>query len=395
MLWVMPNGIKTWRCKVQRNGKSSTLTLGHFPAMTPKEARAARLALRTAADPARERRQAKADAALAQTQTLRAISEAWLQARGDNKHWSEHRREITRRLALHVWPRFGDRPIADITTNELETCIKRADRGRDGKTLSITAHRVADHLRLIYDYAERRVKELEDRRNPIERLRHDLPGVAPSEHHPGAKTVEAARTILRAIEARAATLAPLSVLAHRFLALTAVRKEEALGARWDEIDLEAALWVVPAERMKMEQEHRVPLSRQAVDVLRAARQLSRGELVFASGSGRVGARTLNNVIEQGQKRAGLDRVMVPHGWRTTFSTLMNEGHGDQRDAIEAALAHAVPGVRGVYMQGLFLERRRPLMQAWADILLPTSAPRAAELVGLEPASNVMTLGRVA
>jgi integrase len=330
-------------------------------------------------------------------QTLRAISEGWLQARADNQHWSEkHRREITRRLALHVWPRLGGRPIADITTAELEMLIRSIDKGSDGKHLSRTAHRVADHLRLIYDYAERRVKELEDRRNPIERIAQDLPKVAETVHHAAAATIEDARAVLRAVEARAETLAPLGVLAHRFIALTAVRKDEALDGRWSEIHLEAALWVIPAERMKMKKEHAVPLARQAVELLRVARQLSHGELVFASASGRVGARTLNNLMEQGQKQAGLDRVMVPHGWRTTFSTLMNEVQlGDQRDAIEAALAHTVPGVRGVYMQGLFLERRRPLMQAWADMLLPETAPGAAELVGLEPATNVVALRREA
>jgi integrase len=395
--------------------------------MTPKEARTARLDVRTAENPARERRLAKATALIAQAQTLRALGEAWLQARADNRHWSDkHRREVERRLARYVWPRLGDQPIAEITTAELEVCIRRIDsphepkhdhgkfwRGRPRleatrvirpamqkpapkQHLSRTAYRVKDHLRLIYAFAERRVPALQDRRNPIERLAQDLPSVVPTEHHAAARTIEAARDVLRAVEARAETLAPLGVLAHRFIALTAVRKEEALDARWTEFDLESALWVIPAERMKMKQQHTVPLSRQAVELLRVARQLSRGELVFASASGRVGARTLNNLMTVGQKRKGLGCAMVPHGWRTTFSTLMNEvQHGDQRDAIEAALAHAVPGVRGVYMQSLFLERRRPLMQAWADMLLPETAPTAAELVGVDAATNVVTLARVA
>jgi integrase len=399
MLWAAKSGTKTWYAKVQRNGKQTTLTLGHYPMMSVKQAQAARLALRTAEDPGQERRQAKADAALAQTQTLRAISEAWLQARAENQHWTEkHRREVTRRLELHVLDpklKLADRPIAGITTVELEKLIRGMDRGANGK-LSVTAHRVADHLRLIYDYAERRVKELEDRRNPIERIAQDLPGVVPTVHHAAAKTVEDARAVLRAVEARVETLAPLGVLAHRFIALTAVRKEEALDARWSEIDFETATWTVPAKRMKVKGEGRgdfpVPLSRQAVELLRVARQLSPGELVFADASGRVGGRTLNNLMEIGQEKAGINLGMVPHSWRSTFTTLMNKG---SHEVLEAVLAHAVPGVRGAYQQGWFLEERRPLMQAWADRLLPETEPGAAELVGLEPATNVVALRREA
>jgi integrase len=411
MLYAYHSGTKAWRTKVMRNGRETTLDLGTWPAMTLREARNARLALRAADDPAQERRQAKASAVLAQAQTLRAISEAWIEARAENQHWSEkHRHEVTRRLELHVWPRLGERPIADITDEELLRAIRAIDNGNGVRTMSVTAARVADHLRLIYDYAEGEVAALRNQRNPLLRLEQRLPRVTPTMHHQAAKTIEAARDVLWAVEQRARpnaedrrlTLFPLGVLAHRLIALTCLRKEELLAARWDEIDLAKAVWIVPKERMKVKSENRgdfpVPLSRQAVELLRMARQMSRGELVFGGPAGRVGGKTLNNLMSTGQRQAGLKHGMVPHSWRGTFTTLMAEGGSDddRHEVLEAVLAHTVPGVRGAYLQGWFLERRRPLMQRWADLLLPEGAPTAAELVGLaEPAGNVVALRRVA
>jgi integrase len=166
---------------------------------------------------------------------------------------------------------------------------------------------------------------------------------------------------------------PTTKLASRLLALTVVRPGELRGARWIEFEgLEGAepLWRVPAIRMKMKKDHLVPLSRQAVEVLAAIRPLTgRGALVFPS-TRHAHLPMSENAIGYLLNRAGYHSRHVPHGWRATFSSLMNEAHRVDRQVIDLMLAH-VPAdkTEAAYNRAQHMSRRRELAQLWADMLL--------------------------
>ena len=190
-----------------------------------------------------------------------------------------------------------------------------------------------------------------------------------------------ARDVLRRAEAVPAH--PVTKLALRMIALTAVRPGEIRGAAWHEfeqLDGSEPLWRIPATRMKMKQEHLVPLSQQAVAVIMAARSLTgRGPLVFPNA--RHAHRPMSeNAIGYLLNRAGYHSRHVPHGWRATFSTIMNESYRDDRHVIDLMLAHAPKDkTEAAYNRASHMPRRRELVQEWADMLLK-DAPDAALLV---------------
>lgn len=166
--------------------------------------------------------------------------------------------------------------------------------------------------------------------------------------------------------------APSIVLGLRMLMLTACRPGEVRGARWAEFDLKAALWTIPAERMKMREEHRVPLSKQALEVLDKIEAISGGrELVFPSPyypSKPLSENTFNSALA----RMGYKSIATAHGFRALFSTVANE-HGWNPDVIERQLAHREQNeIRAAYHRTTYMADRTKLMQWWADYLLRTN-----------------------
>jgi len=219
---------------------------------------------------------------------------------------------------------------------------------------------------------------------------------------PAVTTIDEARAVLAAVEA--APGHPVVKLAMRVLALTALRPGEIRGARWEEIDLDAAapLWTVPAGRMKMGRDHLVPLSPPAVAALRAMRPLAPGELVFPST--RHAHRPLSeNAIGYAINRAGWHHRHVPHGWRAALSTILNEGFPADRAVIDLLLAHIPSGTpEAAYNRALHLGRRRELLEIWADMLMVGQAPLEAIVSGPRrgaprstPAPHSRTIGRSA
>lgn len=178
---------------------------------------------------------------------------------------------------------------------------------------------------------------------------------------------------------------PITKLCLRFLALTATRPVETRGARWEEFEEVDGhpVWRIPAERMKMRREHVVPLSRQALEVLQAVREFI-GERRFVFPGERhitepIGESTLLDTLN----RAGFYSRHVPHGWRSTFSTVMNDRHPLETHIIDAMLAHAPRSqVEARYNRAEYMERRRFLAQDWADLLMEGAAP-ALSLAGVK------------
>ena len=165
---------------------------------------------------------------------------------------------------------------------------------------------------------------------------------------------------------------PVTLLAFRLLYLTSVRPGELRGARWEEFqDLDGTepLWCIPAERMKMKREHIVPLSRQAVETLCTIKPFSRHWPHLFPNTRRPSQVICENAIGYLLNRAGFHQRHVPHGFRSSFSTIMNERHRPDRQVIDIMLAHAIKDkVEGAYNRALYLKRRRELAQEWADLI---------------------------
>ena len=183
-----------------------------------------------------------------------------------------------------------------------------------------------------------------------------------------------AREMLARAEGTAAH--PLTKLALRFLALTSVRPGEMRTAAWADLQLDGAapVWRIPADRMKMKRDHLVPLSRQAVEVLDVARRMSgRSPVVFPSTRFHHKPQS-ENAVGYLLNRAGYAGRHCPHGWRSTFSSTMNELFPGDRQIIDLMLAHVPQGVEAAYNRAMHMERRRELAQSWADLLLDGAAP---------------------
>jgi integrase len=364
-LLVSPDRGKWWRFKYRFGGKEKLLSLGVYPDVGLKQARErrdeARKLVAASLDPSAERQAVKA-ALIASEQRERnsfeAVAREWFQKFARN--WvPAHAEIVIHRIQADVFPWIGSRPIAEITAVELLEVLRRIE----ARGAVSTAHRIKQICGQIFRYAIATGKASRD-------LSADLRGaLAPErERHFGALTKPSdVAGLIRAIDGYQGSFIVRCAL--RFTALTFARPGEIRKAEWSEIDLAEALWRIPAERMKMRREHLVPLSRQAVEVLRELHPLTGiGRYVFPNG--RVISRPMSeNAIVAALRYMGYERgQMTAHGFRTLASTLLNE-QGWSADAIERQLAHAERDeVRGSYNRAEYLDERRRMMQSWADYL---------------------------
>jgi integrase len=361
-LEVRPTGARYWRLKYRFGGKEKLLALGVYPEVGLKDARErrdeARRALAGGNDPAELRKAAKAQAEHESANTLQAVAEDWL------KHQAASWAPVTLAaiesgFKADVYPAIGGRPMAQIKPREVVAVVKAIeDRGA-----AEAAGRVLQRIRAVYRYAvvHERIEV-----NPMLDLKPSELLKPRQVRHRAALSDKALPGFLAALDAYAGDVTTLAAL--RLLMLTAVRPGELRGARWAEIDTEAAEWRIPAERMKMKAPHIVPLSRQALELIESMRAVSGGrELVFPSPyypGKSLSENTLNGAIT----RMGYKGEHSAHGFRALFSTVANEcGHNP--DVIERQLAHVERNeVRAAYHRAEYLEDRARLLQWWADYL---------------------------
>lgn len=360
-LHVTPAGHRSWRWRYQKDGVEKLITLGAYPDMSLRQAREAR------DERIRNVRIGKpAVAATDPTQTLHAVATRWHE---ENKaRWKPHHAaDVLGSLTREIFPALGAKQIGDVTAQMVLVELRRVqDRGAIE-----TAHAIRGRLAKVFAFAMGEgICEL----NPAEMIREAMKPIPKGGHRPAADTIEAARKVMAATESIPAY--PLTRLALRFLALTAVRPGEAAATEWAEIN--GALWRIPGTRMKMKRDHVVPLSRQALEVLEAARPIShRTPYVFVSAQS-LRKPLSENALNIMLRRAGLQGVHVPHGWRATFSTLMNERFPADRLVIDLMLAHAAKGeVEAAYNRAEHMDRRRELAQIWADMLMESMPPAEA------------------
>jgi integrase len=394
-LYVTPTGTRSWRLKYRLASKERRITFGLYPEVTLAKAReerdAIRRALREGRDPAAEREARRL--AVVNGHTFEAMARDWYKRK--LKKWRpSHAKEIIDSLEQEVFATHGKLHVKDFTP-PIVLALIRAIEDRDAVTV---ARRIRQRMSAVFVHA---IACGVGENDPAAIVKGALTSHE-SRNQPAILDLGELRTMLRTVESRFTY--PGTKLALRLLALTVVRPKEVRFAMWSEfeyLDGVAPIWRIPPDRMKTGLEHIVPLSPAAVDVLRAARMISgRGVYVFPNKSD-PGKPISEGLLCALLSDAGFKGKHVPHGFRASFSSNMNKRHKGEADVMEAALAHAVPGVRGDYMRETFDERRREIMAEWADLILQGAPDAETLLLGKrrtdprQRTNNVIELPRAA
>jgi integrase len=356
-LEVTTTGSKLWRYRYRFNGSAKMLALGAYPAVTLLKARQlrdrARQLLIEGTDPSELRKTAK-KAEKVEGLTFETLAREWFAYNAPR--WAE---STTYKAKLYLEndliPGIGARPVKAITRPDLVELVRKVEaRG----TLN-AAGKIRQWLHQIFRYGlAKGVVEA----NPATDLNVVAAPASAARHHPHVTFAELPE-LLSNVEA--ANIHALTRHAIRLLTLTAVRPGELRQAPWPEFDLDAAVWTIPAARMKSRRPHIVPLPRQAVAILRQLHDITgRYPLVF---SGTNPERPMSeNTINKALRLAGYEGRQTGHGFRHLLSTELN-GRGYNKDWIERQLAHGdTDEIRGTYNHAAYVEQRREMMQAWAD-----------------------------
>lgn len=360
-LWVYEDGRKYWRMRYWQTGKEKSLSMGVYPKVSLSDARRKRDALRQQLqadlDPSAERKATNLRKKLAAENSFEAVAMEWY-----NKQlhtWVlHHASDVRHRLESNIFPTIGKRPIDQIEAPELLQTIRKIET-RGAYDL---AHRVLQVCGQVFRYG---IATGRCTRN----LSTDLRGALTPhiKQHQAAVRPEELPELMRAIAGYDETGDKQTRLALQLLAQTFVRTNELIGSVWDEFDLNNAIWVIPAGRMKIKAEHIVPLSRQALAMLVELKEISSGSRFVFPGRNRDKPIS-NNTMLFALYRLGYKGKMTGHGFRAVASTILNET-GFNPDVIERQLAHCERNeVRGAYNRAEYLPERKRMMQHWADYL---------------------------
>jgi integrase len=328
--------------------------------------------LRQGRDPKAEQMTRRLLAGLPDGRSFEAVARDWHQRQTPD--WKPQVAAIIlRSLERDAFPVLGKLHVADISPPMILALL----RGIEARGAPTTAHEIRQRIGAVLEFAtDSQLIEF----NPISRVRAKALTRVRHRKLPAIIELSAFCAMLRKIETTFCY--PATKMALRFIALTAVRPNEVCSAEWREFEhLEHSVptWRIPPERMKTGEEHVVPLARAAADVILAMRPLTRHcRYVFTHSRDRHRPLDLSTMAHQ-LVRLGFQGVHCPHGFRSSFATIMTKRHPADREAIEAQLAHGVPGTRGRYMRETFIERRRELAEEWAALILD-GAPDADELL---------------
>lgn len=373
-LRITDNGSRLWVHRIMVDGKRRDIGLGRFEDVSLSQARDA------ARDKSRMVRQGLDPLPAPQlgsvakvVRTFRATAEEYVESKRDGWRNEKHRAQWTATLEAYAYPEIGEKDVGEIGIDDVLRVLRPIWSSK-----TETATRLRGRIESVLGYAA--VRDGRSGINPAS-WRGVLDKILPApdkvrirEHHPAMPIAEAPAFML-ALE----DVAGASALALRFLILTAARSGEVRGATWAEVDMQAGIWAVPAERMKAGAAHRVPLSGQALALLESLPRFAGSDLLFPSPRG---GQLADMAMTALMRRRGL--AYVPHGFRSTFRDWAGDHTEYPREIVEAALAHAVGNrVEAAYRRKDALERRRPLMQDWANFLYSTHP--AASAAGLTPA----------
>jgi integrase len=390
-LQLTPKQGRSWVLRAKVGAARRDIGLGGFPAVTLSQARdkarEARSKIAQGTDPVEERKASKAALATAQNRglTFADATDRYLAAKLDAFKNAKHRQQWHNTLETYAKPELGKMLVQDIVVQDVLRVLQPIWSDK-----TETASRVRGRIEAVLSWATVSGHRTGD--NPARwagNLKELLPApskVAKEENQPALQIDDAPRWFAD-LRARGG----FGARALEFLALTASRSQEIRGALWDEVDLDKALWIIPATRMKMDREHRVPLSAEAVALLQALPRLECNPLVFpAARGGQLSDMTLSAAMKRMHVAAGsagyVDRASkrpaVPHGLRSTFRDWVAERTTYSGDMAEVALAHRISNaVEASYRRGDMVEKRRMMMDDWAGYLIGVGSVRfGAEIV---------------
>lgn len=362
-LEIPPEGAKRWRLDYRRpvTGKRNTISLGTYPEVSLADARSrqgeARKLLAAGIDPGEHRKAERAAGVERAANSFEVVTREWL---GKQSWVEKYRVKVAAWMEKDVFPWIGGRPVAEVTAPEFLRVLRRVEE----RGAVESAHRIMQNCGQVMRYA---IATGRAERNPVADLKGALAPPA-QRHHAAITDPKQLGGLLRAIDDYSGDAITRAAL--RLAALVFVRPGELRHAEWTEVDLEKAEWNIPAHKMKMREPHLVPLSSQAVELLRELKPLT-GHRQYVFTSGRSPKRPLSdNAITAALRRMGFDKAtMTGHGFRATARTLLDEVLGWRPDLIEHQLAHAVRDPNGrAYNRTSHLPERRKMMQAWADYL---------------------------
>jgi integrase len=383
-LFVSPAGGRLWRYRYEMQGKERQLALGAYPTVGLAEARrgrdAARALLDKGQDPSVQKRVERAQVASDAAATFETVARAWFEIR--KATWSaSHARDVERNLEADVLPRLGSLPIKSIKPRMVLDMLREVEE----RSLT-TARKVRQQVSAVFVYA---IAEDLAEIDPAQMIGGAMRPSGETQHHPALTDPAAIRDMLAKVDGQPAF--PSSRLALRLLALTAVRSKELRGAMPDELEGLGGpepLWRIPKERMKgrkgKKREHIVPLSAPAAELFQLAMTYAgKGRRLFPSSRSsqhQLSENALNRMLH----RAGYEGTHTPHGFRASFSTIMNDRHPGDRAIIDLMLAHKPENaVEAAYNRAAHMKRKRELAEEWANLITD----------GLHPAAELLQLAR--
>lgn len=361
-LEVQPKGAKYWRLKYRYGGKEKRLALGTYPQVSLLEARKSRTKARDLLAEGRDPSSARKDEALAKqvaiAHSFESVARSWY-AQWRAARTDHHADYVMRRLEADVFTAIGHLPVAEISAPKLIAMAKKIE-ARGALDIARRALQTCGQV-LRFAVAHGLIE-----RNPATDVRPGDALKSRQKMHYARIDVKEVPDLLRRIEVYKG--GPYTRMALRLIALTFVRTSELIGARWDEFDLDAAEWRIPPERMKMRTPHVVPLSSQAIEVVRSLAELRNTSQLLFPGERDHQRPMSNNTLLKALEIMGYKHRMTGHGFRGIASTLLHEA-GFEHAHIELQLAHTERNaVSAAYNFATYLPQRRRMMQWWADEL---------------------------
>jgi len=360
---VTPAGGKWWRFKYRFEGKEKLLSLGTYPDVSLKQARdkrddARKLLANDQVDPSEKRQQIKAEKILSSANSFELVAREWWNTHMKNKA-ETHKDKVIRRFELYLFPWIGSTPIADITAPQLLQAVKRIESLNKLET----AHRALQTAGQVFRYAVQTGRATRD-------ITYDLKGALPAtttKHMAAFTDPKDIAELLRAIDGFNGTVTVQCAL--KLSPLVFARPSELRQAKWNDIDLDAGEWRYVVSKTKTD--HLVPLSKQAIEILKVMQPLSgHREYVFPGGHSPL--RPMSEAaVNAALKRMGYDTQtqITGHGFRAMARTILHERLNIDPYIIEHQLAHTVPDTLGsAYNRTRFIEQRKVMMQQWADYL---------------------------
>jgi integrase len=369
-LQVSASGAKSWVFRFRDNGRLREAGLGPVHTVTLAKARDGAREYRNlrlnGIDPIAERQagQLKAKLEAARAMTFKQCAEAYIEAHKGSWKNDKHAAQWPSTLETYAYPIFGDLPVQAIDVTLVTKALEPI-----WTTKTETASRLRGRIERVLDWAK--VRDYRQGDNPA-RWRGHLEALLPQRskvqkvrHHPALPYAEIG-TFMAALREQDG----MSALALEFLILTATRTGEVIGATWDEIDLGAAVWTIPADRMKGGKEHRVPLSKPALAVLKRLHDAASGTFVFLGAKAGKPLSSMAMLMLLGRMERS---DLTVHGFRSTFRDWVGERTNFPREVAEHALAHSLPDkVEAAYRRGDQFEKRQRMMEDWATFCAQTN-----------------------